>query len=169
MGKYTHLRDKYPRLPPDPSFEQVVGESKRLILEQADAARIHLTIGELGRRLYGLRQQKEALEDKIKDLNVGIEAYSALFINKADEQEIEGPVRVEGGASISIIDEPKLQVEDPQKFRQWCKDNDLEEALKMDWQTANALLKERLLEGQPEMDGCKAFFIKKLTVNKPRS
>ena len=167
MGQYSHLRDKYPRLPPTSSFDDFVRAAKDKIIRTADEGKYHLTIGEVARRIFELRERKAKLEEQVSELNVGITAYEELFFEKAEAQDVQ-LVRLDNGGSVSWNVEPKLQVEDPAKFRQWCIDNGLEGSLKLDWQTGNSLLKERLMNGEAEMDGCKAFMVNKIRVNKPR-
>lgn len=102
----------------------------------------------------------------------------------------DNAVRLASGVTIAVQREPAAKVEDKEAFRRWCvappdvcmicggdderhhegdgldhpfkPGGGLEKALQLWPATMNALTKERLLAGEPEPDGVRAFFITKI-------
>jgi hypothetical protein len=66
------------------------------------------------------------------------------------------------GDNVRLQAEPYVVIEVPETFRRWCIQNGLENKLTLPWQSANNLTKERLLAGEPEPDGTKAYMLTKV-------
>jgi hypothetical protein len=100
-------------------------------------------------------------------VNLLLEAYQQLL---TEEYEIEGvdSLAIDGFGTVRTQPEPYAQVEDRDKFRQWCIEAGLERSLALPWQTTNALTKQRLMEGLPEPDGVKATVKTKIVFTKER-
>lgn len=105
-------------------------------------------------------QELRALIDKIKEwqsnVQLLLDAYTELMI---DQMEVEGmkAVRLTDGSSVSTYEEPYGQVKDKEAFRQWCIANGYANQLQLWPATMNAMVKERLMQGQPEPDGVEVF------------
>jgi hypothetical protein len=108
------------------------------------------------RAYHELRNIADFIDKQESRLNLLLEAYTALLI---DQFEVEGStsVRLDDGTSVSVQYEPYAQVQDREAFRQWCVKEGLERSMTLPWQTTNALVKDKLLAGQPEPPGIKAF------------
>lgn len=102
-----------------------------------------------------LRRLKDLMEDWESDVNLLLEAYAQLIV---DQYEVEGSetIKLSGGDSVSVQDEPVASVTDRDALREWAINNDLGRSLNLPWQTLNAIVKERLLKGLPEPPGVKA-------------
>jgi len=196
VGKYSHVIDKLPRHPgTDPSHQQRIEATKERILLSdaeeepletvADYIRIlHTTFGHLNELLVNaaagqrhgsrfakvyqqLRFVKDELEAHESNLNLLIEAYTALI---TDQFEVEGTtaLTLDDGFNVRVQYEPYAQVEDREAFRQWCVANGYERSMTLPWQTTNSLVKARLIEGENEPPGVKAYSKTKTVLTKPR-
>lgn len=121
--------------------------------------------------------QKSAINDELYDLNVRIAALDQMLVESHDSETpgwgthgaSENTIRLASGHSLSVQYEPTAQVEDKDRFRQWCIDNGLANSLQLWPSTTAAITKERLLAGQPEPDGVKAYVKAKIVWRNPRS
>jgi hypothetical protein len=152
-GKYSHLIGSLPvLLNSDANQQERVDALKKLFRvdpELSDTASYA--------RLYeDARQRKQAAEALLKSIEDEIEAVTQLLADRFDNEGL-GSIKLENGTNISIWHEPYAQVEDKERFRQWCLRNGLERSLALPWQTMNSLTKERLLLGDPEPDGVTCF------------
>lgn len=111
------------------------------------------------------RQVKEALEEHVKTANLLLEAYNQLLV---DQFEVEGStsLKLEDGASVRMQYEPYATVKDPAAFLIWCRENGYANKLTLPWATTNALVKERLEEGEAEPDGISVYTKTKLVLTK---
>lgn len=160
-GKYAKVIDALPKFPHTDLEQQ---ERVNLIKAKltADLPRQAATYAQL---FAQLRNEKDALEDELSDLNTKIEAVSQLLV---DQYEAEGThaIKLETGHSVTVQNEPYAQVQDRDTFRTWCIEAGLERSLMLPWQTTNALTKERLLAGLPEPDGVAIYSKPKLVLRK---
>lgn len=119
---------------------------------------------------------KDGLEALLYECNLKIEAVTQLIFKSEDDGEPgwgaygakANAVRLQDGTSVSVQEEPRCKVEDKEKFRQWCIQNGLENALQLWPSTMESLTRERLLKGQPEPDGVTAYRGRKLVLRNPR-
>lgn len=112
-----------------------------------------------------LRAAKEEINKQLSDINLKIEAYEQL-LDTSQSTKAEGwgkygvkdnALRLPDGTTIRVEKQPYGQVKDKEAFRQWCIANGYENQLQLWPSVMNALVKERLLAGEPEPDGCEAF------------
>lgn len=163
MGKYTELIKKraLQRIPTaDVRYQDKVDQVKR------DIGPIESTAA-LARDWAQLRQRKDALKDELSDIDLMLEARAQLL---GERFEAEGLTRIvlEGGAAVGVQQEPTAVVEDPQLFQKWCIDSGLLPKLILPVGTRDSLIKEYLLNGDPEPPGTKAYFRVKYVFTKGR-
>jgi len=103
-----------------------------------------------------VRKAKDALKESLSGLNLVLNAYEQLVI---EQLEVEGTtgLTLTNGDKIRSQPEPHAKVEDPDAFREWCVKEGLERSLQLPWGTTNSMTKERLLNGDPEPPGVKAY------------
>lgn len=136
-----------------------IAEAKALVVQALQAAKRsaagfkHATAFTRGYVLA--RDLSDVVEGWSSDVNLLIEAFQQLMVDQMEDEGVE-QVTLEGGRSVSTSWEPQIKVLDPDAFRRWCVANGLERQLALPWATANMLLKERLLNGEPEPDGTMA-------------
>jgi hypothetical protein len=185
-GKYSKLSKKLEPLRPEESYQQRVVREKNLILTRCAACsepredhetglaactayvpRQHTSAG-FATRWAELRAEKAALEQQLKDVELGLEAHAQLM---SDAYDAEGVARVvlADGQSIGRGEEPHAVIVDPHVFRRWCIEQDLGNLMSIPWQTANTLVKERLIAGQNEPPGVKAYMRTKFSLRKGSS
>ncbi len=161
MGKYDHILADLPRLlNAEPDYQSKVDAVKRKIVDDEPRHAAHFAL-----QYAAIRREIDEIKRQNSEANLRLEAYSQLLI---DQYEVEGTtsLTLDNGDVIRTQAEPYLIVEDKETFRQWCLKEGLERELHMLWQTANSLAKARLLEGDPEPDGTKAYVRTKIVFTK---
>lgn len=111
----------------------------------------------LARMYKAIRQVKEAhTEDVEARVNLLQMALEQMVV---DQYEVEGTqsIKLDEGGTVRVQYEPHAQVKDREAFRQWCVQEGLETQMSLPWQTTNALLKQRLLDGLDVMPGTEAY------------
>ena len=149
-GKFQKYRD--PKQ--DSTFFERVATVKKEI-EQVDNA-------ELGRVAGHLKKRKEVLEKEVKQLNIEIEAVQMILTERFENLGLQS-LKLANGALLYLNDEPYSSVKDREALVKWLKENDMEEMLTPQWQSLNAMVKERLLADLPIPNGVEIFM--KTTVN----
>lgn len=119
-----------------------------------------LTSARLHALYIGARKLDDASERLFSQTSRILEAFEQMLVDQFEADDISNQKNRDGDA-VRVEMTPHLVVTDKEKFRQWCVANCLETQLHLHWGTGNALLKERLLAGMTEMDGCE-------TRNKPK-
>lgn len=153
-GKYADVIDKLPKLlGTEPTYQAKVNFVKELIEQETGFQRY---ASALALRYNVVRAEKEELEEQLSQINLRLEAISQLMIN---QYEVEATSRIvlTDGYSISTQPEPHAVVEDKEVFRVWCIDMGLGNELMLPWPKTNSITKERLLNGDPEPAGVRAY------------
>lgn len=160
-SKYIDVLTRLGRLPShgEASREEALVALRTKILEES------FTPAALARYWADKRAALVAAEDVVSGLNLEIEAVSTLLVSAYETADVTSQTLMDG-RSISVQPEPHAQVEDREAFRLWCLANGYERELTLSWQTANAVTKERLLRGEPEPEGVKAYIRYKLILRK---
>jgi hypothetical protein len=113
-----------------------------------------------------IRQVKAAHEEEVEArINLLLMAMEQLVV---DQYEVEGTtsIQLDGGGTVRVQYEPHAVVKDREPYRKWCVNEGLETQMSLAWQTTNALLKQRLLEGLDPMPGVEAYSKAKVVVAK---
>lgn len=140
---------------------------------KVDAAKAEVTATDapdLAAEFARLDKVKEDILAELYEANLRIEAITQLLIESQDanaegwgDYGVAGnAIRLPSGATIRIQPEVTGQVKDKERFRLWCIANGYETKLQL-WPTVTtAIVKERLMAGEPEPDGVEAFKRNKL-------
>ena len=158
-GKYAGVVGHLTKLPPeDANFQARVQREK----EEAYAG---FSVADLASAYLDLRAEKERIKADESRVNLSIAAVTQLLID-AQEAGVgdwgkygvkDNALRLASGDTIRVHTEPYGKVLDKEAFRQWCIANGYENQLQL-WPTRmNAIVKERLLNGEPEPDGTAAY------------
>jgi hypothetical protein len=146
-----------PAPPADPSWQDRVERFKATIVERDSAS--------LAAEYVNLRAAKDDLDAEASVLNLRLEAYTQLLVASQDADAdgwgrygVAGnALRLASGDTIRVQREPYGQVRDKEAFRLWCVANGYERQLQLWPSTMNAIVKERLVAGDPEPDGVEAY------------
>ena len=150
MGKYAKILKNLDPLPVDkPKFQEKVDKEKENIP-------VGTTPVELAKMYRQRRKAKDELDAKLSIAEVELTAVVQRIAVVFEAQDVTS-IKLDDGSSVSLQPEPYAQIEDREAFRAWCQTNGFERAMILPWQTMNALTKERLLSGEAEPDGVKAF------------
>ena len=148
MGKYssvaTHLLPK----PEASEFQEKVNLVKDSVQDMSHAA--------LAKAIVLIRAEKEAAKKAVSQINVRLVAHEQLLTDAFEEAGVTN-LKLDTGDSISTQIKPYARVNDRAAFRLWCINNGLEDALVLPWQSTNALVSDRLIEGLPEPDGIETY------------
>lgn len=158
-SKYAKVLANLERLAgEDTEYQNKVSAVRQEITEEPD---FQMHASSLAARYLKVRAEKEKLEAEMYDVNLELTAVEQLLI---DQYEVEGTTKVtlETGESIAVQPEPYAQVQNKDEFRQWCLEQGLGNLMSIPWATTNMMTKQRLLEGQPEPPGVKAFIKSKI-------
>lgn len=141
MGKYSQFKDKLVRFESDDSdFVAKVHQAKLLFLESATADH------EFGSMLMDAKNLKATHEHAVSQLNVNIEALERIL---ADSFENNGLTSMKTAAgSFFIEDKPMVTITDKAAFNKWIHDTGQQDLLQVLYQTAAAITKEKLLNGE---------------------
>ena len=115
---------------------------------------------------YGeLRREAEMVAAQLSDIKLRLTAVMLLMI---DQFEVEGEtgLTLTNGDKVRWEPSPHLIVTDKEEFRQWCIKQDLERSMVLPWGTANRLVKEMLINGEPSPPGAECFMRPKVVFSK---
>lgn len=150
---------------------EMPGVYKEVILESIEMLRIQLLYYKFDMRTdryphayVESRSIIESIEYAMKKLGELKEAYKQLIVADFEKRVVQS-VRLPDGL-LSYNAEPYAKITDKEAYRQWCLDNDYAESMQLPWQKTNAILKERLLAGEDEMDGVEAHSYDKLRLTR---
>lgn len=185
MGKYDDL--KLPRLPAE---HKEGGDAYQERIDLKKAAIEAKTPTELAARYRTVRKgqerdpqaiealldeagiylSKEELEGLVKARNLELAAVEQLLIDAYEAEDLSS-LKLADGASVSTQVEPYVVVQDKAALRDWLAASghkELLDTLVPTWQTLNALLKERLAEGEEPPPGTSAFLKHKIVLRAGR-
>ena len=162
-GKYAHVIDKLPKvLGVDPTNQDKIDAVARAISEEPGFTRHGSYLAEL---YTDIRFEKDAAKQILSEIQLRLDAVEQMLV---DQYEVEGTTSVHlvTGESVSVQYEPYAQVTDREAFRLWCLANGLERSMVLHPSTTQSLIKERLLEGEPEPAGINVVAQAKLVLRK---
>lgn len=161
-GKYDAILPTLNELPPDPDRQTAIEAVKKLITNRDPIA--------VSDQYIKLRNAKLELQKKLTEVELYIDAHEQILTSsQASGDHAWGrygvrpnALRLASGDTIRIQKEPVGKVSDKEAYRLWCIDNGYERQLQLWPSTTNAIIKERLLKGEPEPDGTEAYFYNKI-------
>jgi hypothetical protein len=162
-GKYANVTPHLPKLV-EPRSERV----EKVREQYRDQSAVNLA------RIYAdLRRAHDEIADTLSSINERIEAVSSLIVTAYEQEGVSSLRIAETGQTVSVQSEPiaafegttpEERVEAKERFRLWCLANGFERQMALHPSTTQALVKQLLLDGQPEPDGIKAFTLDKLVL-----
>jgi len=166
-GKYAKVTQKLTRVfDVEPDYQEKVDACKR---ELAEGVGFEMSSAWLAQEYAATRDEKDAAEKVLSDVNLHLEALKQMIVERFDADGID-KLRTTDGQTVTVGVEPHAVIADPETFKEWCRrDPDLRNKMVLPFPTTNALVKERLLAGQPEPPGITTWARSKLTLLKERS
>lgn len=170
MGKWTKLKQVYPKMPVDATYQQKVdaildSEAPADILSPADKK--DLRVRDLSdhqiEQLYNrARDKKESLEAQVSIKGLEIEALTKLLVDRFEDAG-ETSKTFDDGVQLGLTDEPYPTVNDSGKLRAWVVKQKMTDLLTLNFQTMKSMVKACLADGQPLPDGVDVFMKTSLT------
>lgn len=170
-GKYTGKVEQLPKLPAndeeDPRYQDKVDAEKSRVMRDHFQDKPPRTPALL--ELYiTVREARDDLKSRLKGAQLTLTALEQLVASRYETEGVTS-VKLSTGDSVRTESAPHAVVEDPVAFTAWCrKDPDLATQLTLPWPRANALTKERLIAGEPEPPGVRAYNRTKVVLTKNR-
>jgi hypothetical protein len=186
-SKYAHVLNKLERLRgEEPAYQDKVNAVKSEIVNDPDFQMHASTLAVLyakARKGDGSNDEytqeakdeeaeelirrlgKEGIEDLLYQCNLRITAIEQLMVDQFENEDVTS-LKLDTGQSVGVQMEVYAQVQDREKYRQWCIEEGLENLMTVPWATTNSETKDRLLKGLPEPDGVKAFAKPKFILRK---
>jgi hypothetical protein len=155
MGKYSDLKlDKVP--PIKDERRSRIDDMKASIQEKFRNDSIKLAS-------FYTKTRKEIDEIKADQAakQIVLDAISELVIDAFEFQGVTS-LKLDTGESVRMEVIPYPYVEDREKFRLWCIEEGLEKEMVLHFKTMESMVKEKLLEGEPEPPGIKAYLNSRL-------
>lgn len=121
---------------------------------------------ELTRTYIQLRILKDIIKDWLSSTHLLFEAYEELMLSQLENEGLT-TLKMSGGGGITTFAEPYASVEDSEAFRLWCLANGFEHDMHLHPMRRQSLVKEMLLNGEPEPPGIKTFAKTIIRVSKP--
>lgn len=157
MGKWDEAVKTLPKIGEEANYQFRVDQAKAEIADRDPSS--------LAATFVDLRLRKDAIEDGLSAVNLRIKAVEQLLTDAYEAAGITA-TKLLDGSSVSKQLEPVAQVTDDVAFWQWCQDNDLGKLMKLPYQTANSLVKDRLTRGEPTPPGVAAYVRTKIVLRK---
>lgn len=165
-GKYATIVPKLPKyVDPDQTRAKRVQTTIDSIRSTATERGETINTGHLAACYAELRKEKDALKEKLSSIELEIEAFSKMLEDAYEADGITSQRLLDGG-SVSVEYQPYGSIVDPLAFRSWCIKNGYETEMRLMPATVQSIIKERLVNGEPEPDGTKSFVMAKLVYRK---
>lgn len=163
IGKWSNLKGDLPRLQVDDQNWQSKVNFRKTSFNDAEGRTLGL--GALGAAFNKVRAEKDELNDQLGDVNISLEALSQLLIDGLEATGLTS-IRLEDGSTLTIKDEPYSKVTDREKYVDWVRAQGLDTLLQVNFMSTNALVKERLENGEEAPDGVEVFMKTSITRRK---
>lgn len=154
MGKWKKLKSKLPRFELEPEYRTKVDAAKVALLGTTVAEGAN--VARLARLFADRKRKKRVLEARIAALNVELEALSQLGIARQEDEET-ATMKLSGGLTVYVKDEPYTTVEDRTKAMRWAKAEGHLYLFQLQWQGLNRLVKDRLVRNLAPPPGTKVW------------
>lgn len=165
-GKYAAFKKVYPKVPLDATaFDKMreVLDALENPDEPKDSMRVRdLPNTELKDLYVKARKAKDALDVQVSLLETQIAAYTYLFVQRMEEDDVTA-LPFTDGVQLGSSVEPYPNVKDRAALYGWIKETGQEDLLTLNYQTLASITKQRLLEGEPIPPGVEVFMKDKLT------
>lgn len=174
LGKWDAVLKKLRRAPRDTDRDESIKEEVQRLTDgglaevgsvphMAFSLPLEAAVSDSAQAYVRLRAHKDRLEEALSKTSFLLDAIGRMVETGYEAQGITS-VKLESGRSVSSQPEPVGVIENPIMFRDWCVKNGYKDQLTLPWSTMNAIVKERLEEGQEEPPGVKAYFRPKLVL-----
>ena len=169
-GKYDAILPSLPSMPVEnQSYQDKVEQVKAALTAGSDAGCTPTAL-DLAQLYAQLRATKDVLEDQVSAINLQLEAVTQLLVASQDAGEEgwgaygveDNAIRMADGSTIRVQFDITGQVKDKEAYRLWCLENGYGQKMQLWPTTTNAIVKERLMAGEPEPAGVQAFKRNKL-------
>ena len=152
MGKYSAVIGDLPRMPvEDENYQFRVDQRKTELVKDGP-----IQVGDLAEEYEKIRLRIDEMKEQLSEQNLHLEAIKQLIEIAYEEHGITS-LKLKNGTKVSIQYEPYAQVFDREAFREWCIAEGLTKSMYLHPSTAQSLVKNRLLDGDPEPPGVKTF------------
>lgn len=159
MGQFSHLKATIGPPPVvDQSYQQKVDKYRASLGYLNDPTQLSLNY-------KSLRAEKDALEEKVKDINIKLAAHENALVQWLETAGLT-QMKNDNGDTFFIKDTPYTAVEDREKWMTYIHETRQEELLSVHYATMNAIVSDRLKNGQPVPPGLKVYIKSGITMRR---
>jgi hypothetical protein len=163
MGKYSHLKGSMTRFQEMPEYQTKVNSKKDDIRDMLKAGDYPVNTRQIGRVYAKARIEKSRLEALVKEQNLIIEATVQMLVEMMEDADFT-KVTLGDGVSMSLKDDVYVTVKDKTEFLNWIDQEELTDLLSVNYQTMAALVKNRIIAGEPIPPGVATYFKQGITL-----
>lgn len=160
MGKYDEVVDGLPSLTRSTPRSERVQELMNEFHEK------YPEIPDLAYEFAMERATKSELDKQLSAVKEKIEALTVLLVSQFETDQITMVKLETTGQTVSVQTKPHAIVKDKETFRLWCIKEGMENEMHLHPSTTSALVKEKLLQGEPEPAGIEAYMAETLYLRK---
>lgn len=161
-GKYAAFKSLYPKVPFEASAFDKMREVLDVPVDEGEMRVRDLPNTELKDLYVAARREKAALEIDLSLLETQIAAYSYLFVQRMEEDDVTA-LPFTDGVSLGSSVEPYPNVKDREALYKWIKESGQEDLLTLNYQTLASITKQRLIDGESLPPGVEVFMKDKLS------
>lgn len=151
MGKWRGIETKLPAFEQNPTYQAKVDAAKEHYRKN------NLDLRQMAESMASCQGYKEAQEDAISLVNIEIEALSQMLVDEMRAQGLE-KLGLANGSTLSVEIQPYSSTENKEQMMNYFRRHkQLRQVMTVNWQTINAMNKDRLTEGKPAIPGTKTW------------
>ena len=160
-GKYAKVIQNLPRMAgEEPAYQQKINAVKQAMKEEEEFKQ-HASY--FAKIYTEARDERDLIAEQMLEINLRLAAIEQLLVEQYEVEETTS-LKLETGPTVRVQLEPYAQVQDHEAYRSWCIEQGMESLMSVPWMTTNKITKERLLDGEPEPPGVKAYVKSKIVV-----
>lgn len=145
------------------TWQSEIDRIKQTYREQGVTDKVELAI-----TLAEIRREKDGLEEQVGICNTRIEALNQMLLLVLEDEGINS-FRLPDGRQFIGKGMVLPSVQDREAFYTWVKKNKMEELFTINYQTAAAMIKERMENGLAVPPGVAVFIKESITIVKART
>ncbi len=159
-GKLSHLKDQLEKAQEEPTRQEELNKVKEELKQE--------NVGEISRQYRKLYDEKEALKEKLSQIQLGLDARVQLLVDHLETFGLNQVRTEDGDTTLYIKDDVYCSVQNRHEYLSWIRETGQEDLLTVHPSTMSASTKNRLEKGQPLPPGIKAFFKQTIGIRRNR-
>ena len=152
-GKYQKFRGKIPAATLETSYQERVDQVKNDLIGAAPGG---ANVSYLAAQFVYHKEQKDSLEESIKQHNLWMEALSQMLVEQLEGEQMQ-TVKLSSGATVFLADSVYPSVKDKDALMAWIREMQMEDVLIVHSRTLQGIVGERLIHGETAPPGVECY------------